>query len=534
MADEFQTSGNWWDSSRTATSSSAMNSLGSFGNWSSTTSSTDMVDIKSRSSLDSGTASSMIFHDTLKLQQAQDSSSPAGASAGGTGDHNLQMMMGLGLSSQAMDWNQAALLGENKAASEGSSFRSILLEENGGSGNNFQQEITSSSSGGGQLQWSRQDPKLLLFPGDSTSNDTTFKQMNRAITTPGFSLDHHHHPHHHEFSPQYSSGDGSTVTCQGGGGGLANNNNNHNSSYQVDSAALYGSPSAILLQGLFGPDNNLTSSSNMPFNSNNSPPNYGVMVSNTATTATASNNEVLAPMNSSNWSSNSTNNKLPQFLRASSPKQQHSPTPAANYSHLQFSNNGPFWSAPPEAAPATIKDVRSNFFSTLATQPQFPTTTFDEKPKNISDVRDHHQSGGVVAKKSGNEAASNKRARNDQTQSPLPAFKVRKEKMGDRITALQQLVSPFGKTDTASVLSEAIEYIKFLHEQVSVLSNPYMKSGAAIQQQQNNSEKSKDTEDLKQDLRSRGLCLVPVSSTFPMTHETAVDFWTPTFGGTFR
>lgn len=89
--------------------------------------------------------------------------------------------------------------------------------------------------------------------------------------------------------------------------------------------------------------------------------------------------------------------------------------------------------------------------------------------------------------------------------------------MGDRITALQQLVSPFGKvnlapkciyllyfhkelassfacsffflkikkknlivyddfksclivcqTDTASVLSEAIEYIKFLHEQVNV------------------------------------------------------------------
>ncbi|KAG2626556.1 hypothetical protein PVAP13_3KG368500 [Panicum virgatum] len=42
------------------------------------------------------------------------------------------------------------------------------------------------------------------------------------------------------------------------------------------------------------------------------------------------------------------------------------------------------------------------------------------------------------------------------TPSPLPTFKVRKEKLGDRITALQQLVSPFGKTDTASVLHEAI------------------------------------------------------------------------------
>lgn len=47
-------------------------------------------------------------------------------------------------------------------------------------------------------------------------------------------------------------------------------------------------------------------------------------------------------------------------------------------------------------------------------------------------------------------------------------------------------------------------------------------------------DKSKDGDGSRQDLRSRGLCLVPVSSTFPVTHETAVDFWTPTFGGTFR
>ena len=31
------------------------------------------------------------------------------------------------------------------------------------------------------------------------------------------------------------------------------------------------------------------------------------------------------------------------------------------------------------------------------------------------------------------------------TLSPLPRFKVRKEKLGDRVTGLQQLVSPFGK-----------------------------------------------------------------------------------------
>ncbi|CAO1943424.1 unnamed protein product [Urochloa humidicola] len=119
--------------------------------------------------------------------------------------------------------------------------------------------------------------------------------------------------------------------------------------------------------------------------------------------------------------------------------------------------------------------------------------------------------------------------------SPLPTFKVRKEKLGDRITALQQLVSPFGKTDTASVLHEAIEYIKFLHDQVSSLSSPYLKNGIPMQQfQQKGSEDAKDNGDTKKDLRSRGLCLVPVASTYTVAAETVPEFWHPTFGGTFR
>ncbi|KAF8644733.1 hypothetical protein HU200_066345 [Digitaria exilis] len=64
-----------------------------------------------------------------------------------------------------------------------------------------------------------------------------------------------------------------------------------------------------------------------------------------------------------------------------------------------------------------------------------------------------------------------------RTQEPSPAqstVKVRKEKLGDRITALHQLVSPFGKTDTASVLLEAIGYIRFLHSQIEALSSPYV------------------------------------------------------------
>lgn len=41
-------------------------------------------------------------------------------------------------------------------------------------------------------------------------------------------------------------------------------------------------------------------------------------------------------------------------------------------------------------------------------------------------------------------------------------------------------------------------------------------------------------QDQNQDLRSRGLCLVPISSTYPVANElTATDYWTPTFGGAF-
>lgn len=152
----------------------------------------------------------------------------------------------------------------------------------------------------------------------------------------------------------------------------------------------------------------------------------------------------------------------------------------------------------------------------------------------------------------------NKKAR-VQPSSTQSTFKVRKEKLGDRITALHQLVSPFGKTDTASVLLEAIGYVRFLQSQIEALSLPYLGSGSGNMRQQQsvhernslfpedpgqlsndnclkrkaNSEKEYQ-EEPKKDLRSRGLCLVPLSCTLQVGSDNGADYWAPAFGGGFR
>ncbi|KAF9666896.1 hypothetical protein SADUNF_Sadunf16G0276400 [Salix dunnii] len=429
MADEY-TSTNWWDSSSSSrnrfdstgssSTTSGLNSLRSFA-WP-----TEMAGIKGRSSMETASVSdsSVAFHDSQKLQQGHDSSSDL-------------HMMGLGLSSQAMDWNQALFRGDKSE----SSFRS-MLQDSLSSSTNYQQPTGIGSS---QAQW--RERVFTGVTGDSSM--TEFKQMNR-----GFSIDQP------QFSPHGNSGD-STVSCQG-----------LQSSFPMDSSSIYGT-AATMLQGLLISDNQAQQSS---FENRQMSYAYGANYG-------ISTNEFLPSLP-----------KGSQFFRNSPPKQ-------LSHNQLHFSNNTPFWNASASA----INDVRPSYCPSM--QPQFATSNFDEKPKirvwtieienflvhsfykqNMSAVRDSN----IVVKKSGSEAAT-KRPRNE-TPSPSPSL----------------------KTDTASVLSEAIEYIKFLHEQVT------------------GSDKAKDLQGEKQDLRSRGLCLVPVSSTFPVTHETAVDLWTPTFGGTYR
>ncbi|CAF2261581.1 unnamed protein product [Brassica napus] len=101
--------------------------------------------------------------------------------------------------------------------------------------------------------------------------------------------------------------------------------------------------------------------------------------------------------------------------------------------------------------------------------------------------------------------------------SDLSFSSKRKDKAGDRISALQQIVSPYGKTDTASVLQDALHYIEFLHEQVKVLSAPYLQTMTAATQ-----------EELEQySLRNRGLCLVPMEYTAGVAQSNGADIWAP-------
>ncbi|XP_043712103.1 transcription factor bHLH110 isoform X2 [Telopea speciosissima] len=165
---------------------------------------------------------------------------------------------------------------------------------------------------------------------------------------------------------------------------------------------------------------------------------------------------------------------------------------------------------------------------------QLSQNNIDLSPNNLNKISSF-KNGVAETKRPSNfpeakasHGATNKKGR-FESRSSFPPFKVRKEKLGDRIAALQQLVAPFGKTDTASVLMEAIGYIKFLQEQVETLSLPYLKSSrnkTCRTISHGGSSEEDRNEEPKRDLRSRGLCLVPLSCTSYLTHDIG-GVWPP-------
>ncbi|KAI3884757.1 hypothetical protein MKX03_022574 [Papaver bracteatum] len=89
----------------------------------------------------------------------------------------------------------------------------------------------------------------------------------------------------------------------------------------------------------------------------------------------------------------------------------------------------------------------------------------------------------------------------------------RSQKIGDRIITLQKLVSPFGKTDTASVLKDTADHIKMLYNQIEMLTNPYFQPDAFLHYYHKHDLRVGMGEMTSNGLAERGLCLVPVSFT---------------------
>ncbi|CAN6235939.1 unnamed protein product [Urochloa humidicola] len=137
---------------------------------------------------------------------------------------------------------------------------------------------------------------------------------------------------------------------------------------------------------------------------------------------------------------------------------------------------------------------------------------------------------GAPARKSEGRAGGNAKKSKQEASSKAssPKAQAPKVKLGEKITALQQIVSPFGKTDTSSVLFETIKYIEFLHEQLRLFSEPYVtKSAYKGHVQLGGEEEETGT---GHELRGRGLCLVPVLLTAQVYHDdTLPDCWSPAY-----
>ncbi|CAK7346326.1 unnamed protein product [Dovyalis caffra] len=178
-----------------------------------------------------------------------------------------------------------------------------------------------------------------------------------------------------------------------------------------------------------------------------------------------------------------------------------------------------------------FKDSLSFGLDRMQQSNQRPSCSPSKISSSTSEITEAKRPNNSLMEPKATQAAP-KKSRLDSRAS-CPPFKVRKEKLGDRIATLQQLVAPFGKTDTASVLMEAIGYIKFLQNQVETLSVPYMKSSRNKTSRSIQTASISGHEEPKRDLRSRGLCLVPLSCMSYVTSDGGGGgIWPPpNFGG---
>ncbi|CAJ1977376.1 unnamed protein product [Sphenostylis stenocarpa] len=199
------------------------------------------------------------------------------------------------------------------------------------------------------------------------------------------------------------------------------------------------------------------------------------------------------------------------------------------------------------------KSVITSSDSSSASSSNYTNSAFNSLPKSNSLQKKRNGLGQEAVTKVG--VGGQRQTKKNKAENPTSTghAKQRKEKLGERIAALQQLVSPFGKTDTASVLHEAMGYIRFLHDQVHVLCSPYLQSLPSSPHQHQHvpldgdnilhitllenaepglwslstGDGENNEEEVSKDLRSRGLCLIPVGCTGHVGSSNGADFWSP-------
>ncbi|KAG5097005.1 hypothetical protein AAZX31_17G072900 [Glycine max] len=223
--------------------------------------------------------------------------------------------------------------------------------------------------------------------------------------------------------------------------------------------------------------------------------------------------------------------------------------------HMPFDSSAPndvvdapsFKSLTPNGEPASVQALYNGFSGSL--QPNNQTHHFQQHPQ----PQVQGQSFGASAPANGGGSGQPKqrvRARRGQATDPHSiAERLRRERIAERMKALQELVPNANKTDKASMLDEIIDYVKFLQLQVKVLSMSRLGGAAAvaplvaegggdcIQAKRSNSNDSlamteqqvaklmeEDMGSAMQYLQGKGLCLMPISLASAISKATCHPF----------